>query len=181
MAKAGGNFIRPYFSSFLIGLIALFESCGARTEPTRGNTGSRVVEIKHPYEMDADQRKKLCDKVASLRQGDSYAEVVKLLGAPTTEDLIMSYPLKEPGPPRGVRLEYYIRRLHSDANERDDQSIELDFDNNRKLTYIATRNLQELFKRLTRVNALQTYWDESKIDHLIWETRELPSAAQESR
>ena len=180
MTKQTAHSIRPYYCCFLIALITLFEGCPAGTEPTGSSGGRRVAGIKYPYEMDADQQKKLCDKVASLRQGDTYSDVVKLLGTPTCESVISSYPSRKPGPPKGVRLDYYIRKLHSTVSERDDRSITIDFNNDKRLVWIGTRNLRDLFKRLTRVDATQTYWDEGKME-LKWETVSFPREESKRR
>ena len=62
-------------------------------------------------------------------------------------------------------------------SERDDQLITIDFNKDKRLVWIGTRNLPDLFKRLTRVNATQTYWDEGKKE-LKLETHELPEGGK---
>ena len=63
--------------------------------------------------------------------------------------------------PRGVRLEYYVKKLQGPVNEKTDRSVIVEFNNDKKLVRVAVRNLPELFKRLTGVSATQTYWDDT--------------------
>ena len=151
------SMLKNYCTLFLLA-VPLFQSCAPRGESRPPDSRGSISEMKYPYELREDQQEQLFDKVERLRQGEPYSDVVKSLGPPFEEVVIST---KTDDQPRGVRLEYYVKKLQGPVNEKTDRSVIVEFNNDKKLVRVAVRNLPELFKRLTGVSATQTYWDDT--------------------
>lgn len=88
-----------------------------------------------PFEWSRSEKKQFLDRLKNLKQGKQAAEVVKLLGAPYSVNVRGR---KESPEPEGIYIDYYLKKIGEGSNEYHDQSIDLVFDNDGKLTDILT-------------------------------------------
>jgi outer membrane protein assembly factor BamE (lipoprotein component of BamABCDE complex) len=91
--------------------------------------------------MGEAEKKAFFEKLETVRRRESYDEVVKVLGSPFSQNAISA---KKHDRPLGTRLTYYVRKLGDGVNERYDQSVTLDFDNDKKLVAVRLQNLADL-------------------------------------
>lgn len=94
----------------------------------------------YPFEMKPKEQKDLFDKLKTLRPGQSYESVLKLLGPPYIQTVISA---KEHPKPLGISVIYYTRKRDDLVNEKIDRYIDLTFGIDLHLTSIGT-NVAEL-------------------------------------
>jgi hypothetical protein len=109
-------------------------SCGQTNQPSAMNN---TVAINFPYEMTADQKTNFIETVKTLKAGDSYEAIRRIIGNPLDEAIIQGK--KYDDPVRGVMATYYLKKNQRNlVNEKKDEYVLLVFDNDKKLVHIRT-------------------------------------------
>jgi outer membrane protein assembly factor BamE (lipoprotein component of BamABCDE complex) len=114
--------------------------------------------MAYPYEISEAGKKMFTDRLVKLRVGDKCTKVVTLLGPPFSQEPIAA---KEHDKPLGMRVTYYFKKKGDGVNERYDQSVTLDFDNDKRLVRVGLQNLPDLADQLTTVDVTATRWNDN--------------------
>jgi hypothetical protein len=121
------------------------------------------MKLTYPYEMNRTERTRFLGKLAALYRGETYEEVVKVLGPPFSQDKISA---KENERPLGIRLHYYMKKLGNGMNERFDYCVSLNFGTDNRLLSIDTNVAGLTFGALTGINTAG-----AKMDTAEWTER----------
>jgi hypothetical protein len=130
---------------FFLTMATIFSVAGCSRDPDLFTHESKPLIMAYPYEMPADRKKAFVDLIKSLRAGQSYNEVVKLLGPPDSEEGISA---KEHNRSLGWHIRYYLKKKGDAVNEVYDQSVALDFGNRDGLNLVLVQNLPDLVDQI---------------------------------
>lgn len=85
-----------------------------------------------PYEMSTEQTTQFLAALTTLKVGDTYEQVISILGTPFKETTIRGKKIDDPV--RGTSVTYYLSKIHATmVNEKKDKYVLLAFDSNKKL------------------------------------------------
>ena len=136
--------MKRYRYIFILPTMLLLTSCSREDVPPSMATKPKprnaaypfnavIDKPPYPYEMSAEGKREFLKKVNTLRHGQPYEAIVKLLGPPYIQQVISA---KEHERPLGTRIYYYLKKLDDGVNENFDQYICLGFDNDTRLESI---------------------------------------------
>jgi len=96
----------------------------------------------YPYEMSPEQRAEFLSAFKSVKEGDTYEQVISKLGPPYDEFTLQAKGINIPV--RGTGVDYHLKKIGRGGNEKKDEYLVLEFDNDKKLVGAGT-NTSGLF------------------------------------
>jgi len=114
-----------------------------------------ITKLTYPYEMSTAEKKRLIESLKTMRPGEPYKAAVKLLGPPFIQQLRGP---KEGDAITGSTVEYYVKKI-GDGVSMNDQFVDLNFDNDKKLVDIDVQNSAEICKQITKLPVTEGTWD----------------------
>ena len=126
--------------SYLVVLASgILVGCGGQAKVGSVDPGpakqEQVIRADSASEPSAEQTARFLATVKTLKVGDSYDQVVKLLGVPQEEALLCGKGQNDPV--KGISVKYLLRKVRRNSSaEGDDEVVSLIFTNDKRLKSI---------------------------------------------